>query len=89
MTLACHVTAERDEPGGTEAVLLGSQQCGDDHVPPGLEAAIGAQGDAVPQPVAHEHLVDLGEAKLPRDAHVLDGREGLAPVPPTCPLTWM
>ena len=61
--------------GRAEAVLLGAQQRGDDDVAAGLEAAVGAQRDAVAQAVAHQHLVDLGEAELPGDAHVLDRGE--------------
>ena len=61
--------------GGAEAVLLGAQQRRDDHVATGLQAAVGAQRHAVAQAVAHQDLVGLGEAELPRDAHVLDGDE--------------
>ncbi len=62
-------------PGGAEAELLGAQQRGHHHVATRLETAIGTQRHAVTQVVAHEDLVDLGEAELPRDAHVLDGRQ--------------
>ncbi len=75
MALAGHVAAEGDETGGTEAVLLGAEERRHDHVATGLQAAVRAQRDAVAQIVAHQDLVDLGEAELPRDAHVLDGRQ--------------
>jgi len=66
VTLARHVAAERDERACPEAVLLGAEQRGDDHVAALLEPAIGAQDDAIPEALPHEHLVRLGEPELPR-----------------------
>ena len=57
---------------GPERELLGAEQRGDEQVAAGLQAAVGAQRDAVAQAVAQEDLVDLGEAELPGRADVLD-----------------
>ena len=46
-----------------------------DHVAPGLQPAVGAQHDPIPQPVADQDLVHLGQAELPRQAGVLDGAQ--------------
>ena len=46
-----------------------------EQVAAGLEAAVGAQRDAVAQVVAQQDLVDLGQAELPRRADVLDRRQ--------------
>ena len=85
VALARHVAAEGDQRRRPEAELLGAQQRRDQHVPAGLEAAVRAQRDAVAQVVAHQDLVDLGEAELPRGADVLDRRQragaGAAGVP--------
>ena len=65
MALAGHVAAERDERRRPEGELLGAEQRGDEQVAPGLEAAVGAEHDAVAQVVAEQDLVDLGEARAP------------------------
>ena len=46
-----------------------------EQVAAGLEAAVGAQRDAVAQVVAEQDLVDLGQTELPRRADVLDRRQ--------------
>ena len=75
VALARHVAADRDERRGPEPELLGAEQRRDEQVAAGLQAAVGAQRDAVAQAVAQQHLVDLGEAELPRRADVLDRRQ--------------
>ena len=72
MALAGHVAADGDKGGGAEGELLGAEQRRDEDVPAGLEPAVRTQRDAVAQVVAEQDLVDLGEAELPRGAHVLD-----------------
>ena len=64
-----------DERRRPERELLGAEQRGDEQVAAGLEAAVGAQRDAVAQVVAQQDLVDLGQAELPRRADVLDRRQ--------------
>ena len=81
--------SRRDQRRRPERELLGAQQRRDEQVAPGLEAAVGAQHDAVAQAVAEQDLVDLGEAELPRRADVLDRDSGDAPVPPAWPDRWM
>ena len=75
VALAGHVAADRHERRRPERELLGAEERGDEHVTTGLQAAVGAQGDAVAQVVAEEDLVDLGQAELPRRADVLDRRQ--------------
>ena len=72
VALARHVAADRHERRGPERELLGAQQRRHEQVATGLQAAVGAQRDAVAQVVAQQDLVDLGEAQLPRRADVLD-----------------
>ena len=64
--------AHRDHRGGAEIVFLGAEERRVNDVLAGLHAAIGAERDAVAQAVEHEHLVRLGDAKLPRTASILD-----------------
>ena len=72
VALADQDAAHGDQRQGADAVLLGAEQGGDDHVAAGLDAAVGAQGDAVAQPVQGQDLVDLGQAHLPGRAGILD-----------------
>ena len=65
---AHHDAAADHQRGGGEAVLLGAEQGGDQHVPAGLELAVDLHHDAVAQPVAHQGLLGLGQAELPRGA---------------------
>ena len=81
MALARHVAADRDERRGPERELLGAEQRGDEQVAAGLEAAVGAQRDAVAQVVPEQDLVDLGQTELPRRADVLDRRQRRRPGP--------
>ena len=66
VALADQDAAHGDQGQGADAVLLGPQQGGDDHVAAGLDAAVGAQGDAVAQAVEGQDLVDLGRGPSPR-----------------------
>ena len=72
MALAGHVAADGHERRRPERELLGAEQRGDEQVPAGLQAAVGAQRDAVAQAVAQQDLVDLGQAELPGRPDVLD-----------------
>ena len=62
---AHHDAAAHDQRGGGEAVLLGPEQGGDHHVAPGLELAVDLHHDAVAEPVAHQRLLGLGQARAP------------------------
>ena len=75
MALAGHVAADGDKRCRPEREFLGTDQRGNQEVPAGLQPAVGAQRDTVAQIVAQQDLVDLGEAKLPRRADVLDRRQ--------------
>src|SRR3546814_17191868 len=72
MALAHHDTAHGDQAERLDAIFLGPQYGRDDDVASGLEPAVGAQADAVAQPVEGEHLIDLGQAHFPRGAGILD-----------------
>ncbi len=81
VALARHVAADRDQRRRPEGELLGTEQRRDQQVPPGLEAAVGAQRDAVAEIVPEQHLVDFAEPELPRRADVLDRRQRRRPGP--------
>ena len=66
VALADQDAAHGDQRQRADAVLLGTEQGGDDHVAAGLDAAVGAQGDAVAQAVEGEDLVDLATGPSPR-----------------------
>ena len=72
---AHHDAAADHERSGGEAVLLGTEQRGDDDVAAGLQLAVGLHDDAVAQAVEQQRLLGLGEAELPRAAGVLERRE--------------
>ena len=72
---AHHHAAGDDERRGREAELLGAEQRRHDHVPPGLDLAVDLDDDAVPEPVAQEGLLGLGQAELPGRAGVLERGE--------------
>ena len=55
-----------------EAVLLGTEQRGDDDVTTGLELAVGLHDDPVAQAVEQQGLLGLGQAELPGTARVLE-----------------
>ena len=80
-----HDAARHDQRRAREAELLGAEQRGDDHVPAGLELAVGLDHDPVPQPGPEQGLLGFGQAQLPGRARVLEagqrGRTGAAVVP--------
>jgi hypothetical protein len=90
VALAHHDAASRDQRRGGEAELVGAEQCADDDVSAGAQAAVDLHRDARAQTVQHQRLVGLGEADFPRRAGMLDRGEGEAPVPPSKPeiVTW-
>ena len=51
---------------GGEAELVGAEQRADHDVAAGAEAAVDLHRDAAAQPLAHQRLVRLGDADLPR-----------------------
>ncbi len=75
VALAGHVAADRDQRRRPERELLGAEQRGDQQVPTGLQATVGAQRDAIAQVVPQQDLVHLGQPELPRRADVLDRRQ--------------
>ena len=72
---AHHHAAAHDERRGGEPELLGAEQRRDHDVAAGLQLAVALHDDAVAQPVAHQRLLGLGDAELPRRARVLERRE--------------
>ena len=76
VALPGHIAAERDEHARSESEFLCAEQRGDHDVAPAAQTAIGAQANALAQPVRHEHLLRLGETQLPWRAGVLDRRKG-------------
>ena len=85
VTLPGHHAPQRHDGGAAEAVLIRAQQGGDDDIATDLQSAINAEPHAPPQVVAHQHLLRLGQAQLPRHAGILDRverrRAGSAVVP--------
>ena len=78
---AHHHAAGDDERRGREAELLGAEQGGDDDVAPGLYLPVHLDDDAVPQAVAQQGLLGLGEAQLPGRPGVLQRGERRRPGP--------
>ncbi len=76
VALAHHDAALHHQRRGGEAELIGTQQGADDHVAARLHLAVGLHADAAAQVVEHQGLLGLGQADLPGDARVLDGRLG-------------
>jgi hypothetical protein len=75
VTLPGHIAAERDEKAGAETELFSAEQRRDDDVAAAAQASVGAQGDALAQPVRHQHVLRLGQPEFPRRAGVLDRRQ--------------
>ena len=63
-----HDAALGDHRRGAEAVLVGAEQGGDDHVASGLEPAVDADADAAAQAVVDERPLGVGQAELPGHA---------------------
>ena len=66
VALPRHGAAHRHQRRGAEAVALGAEQRGDDHVAAGLEAAVGADLDPVPQPVPDQDRAAPRRVPAPR-----------------------
>ena len=73
VALPGHGAAHGHQRRRAEAVALGAEQGRDDDVASGLEPAVGAHLDPMPQAVPDQRRLRLGEAQLPRRAGVLDG----------------
>ena len=67
-----HHAAEADERGRREAILLRTEQCGDDDVTAGHQLTIGLELDAVTKPVLDQRMVRLRDAELPRKTRMVD-----------------
>ena len=80
VTYAHHHAANGNQGRGGKAVLLCTQQGGDDYVATGEQLAVGFQGDAVTQVVQKQGLMGLHQAQLPGQTCVVDrgarGRTG-------------
>src|SRR5882757_4728410 len=72
VALPSHVAAQHDQHRGSEGELVSSEQCRNQDIACSSKAAVGAQTDASTHSVLHQHLLSLGQAKLPRIARVLD-----------------
>src|SRR3546814_790285 len=72
VALTHHDAAHGDEAQRSDAIFLGAENRRDHDVAPGLEPAVGAQADAVAQPVERQHLIDFGQAHFPRRAGIFD-----------------
>ena len=79
MTLAHHDAAQGDQRTRGEAHLLGTEQSGDHHIPPGLQSSVGLQDHAAAQVVHHQGLVSFRDAQFPRQAGMLDAGERRGP----------
>ena len=75
MAGAHHQAAFGQEQRRAEAELVGAEERRDDHVAPGLEAAVHAHAHAAAQAFGDERLLRLGQAELPGRACVLDRGE--------------
>ena len=79
VTLAQHDAALRHEGGGRDAELVGPEETGDRDVAARLYLAVGLHHDPAAEVVLYEHLLRLGDAKLPRQPGMLDRRLGRCP----------
>src|SRR5690606_26916022 len=73
---AHHDAAGGNQRCGGKPELVGAEQGPDHDVAAGADAAVDLHRDAATQPLAHQCLVCLGEADLPRTPGVLDRGEG-------------
>ncbi len=76
MTLARHHAAQGEKSGGAETEFISTQHRSDDDVARKFEATVGAQTNTPTQTGAHERGVCVAKPELPRQAGILDGREG-------------
>ena len=75
VALPRHVAANRDQYRCTERKLIRPQQSGNQHILRRGQATIGPQTHPAPHAILHQHLLGLGQPKLPRIARVLDARK--------------
>ena len=75
MTLSHQHAAQAHQRGRAKTKSLRAEQCGNDHIAPGLELSIHLHADAISQAVKHESLLCLSQAQFPGDPRVLDGRK--------------
>ena len=73
---AHHAASQGNERRCRKAEFLRTQHTGHRHIPPGHELAVGFDHDLLPQTVLHECLVGFGDAQLPGEAGIVDGRAG-------------
>ena len=76
MALPDHDAAHGDQAERSDAKFFGTQDGSDDDVASGLEAAVGAQLDAVAQAVEGQHLIGFGQAHFPWRAGIFDAGLG-------------
>ena len=67
-----HHAAEADERCCREAILLRTEQCGDDDVATGHQLTIGLELDTVTKPVLDQRMVRLRDTELPRETRMVD-----------------
>ena len=67
-----HDTAFGYQGRRTERVFVGTEEGRNNYVAPGLHPAISTQAHPVAQPIQHQGLLSLGQAKLPGHTHMLD-----------------
>ena len=79
VTLAQHDAALRHQGGGRDAELVGPEETGDRDVAARLYLAVGLHHDPAAEVVLDEHLLRLGDAKLPRQPGMFDRRLGRCP----------
>ena len=86
VALASHVAADRDQRRRPEAVLLGAEQRGDEDVPAGLQAAVGAQRRRRSRRRWRTRTwwASARPSSQGRPTDLIDD-SGLAPVPPAWP----
>ena len=76
MALPRHVAPQHHQHRRAEGVLIRPEQCAATSTSRAVaRSAIGPQPDAPAHAVLHQHLLRLGQAKLPRVARVLDARQ--------------
>ena len=69
---AHHAAAHGDQRRGGKAEFLRAQQQRNGHVVPGHQFAVSLQRHGLPEAVAAQHLMGLGQANLPGQARVMD-----------------
>ena len=70
---------QRNECRGAEPESLGPQQGGNHHIAAGAELPVGLHENPIPQAVADQSLLRLGQPDFPRGAGMFDRRERAGP----------